>query len=205
MFNWKFINLIYYISSSFRPFFVFSWLILCHQFDDYLFLQCGISGYWCVSFFLYLILGWTEFPFIWIHCMCCGYSCRSSKISTTRNFAIFRSVRIKKLISYKTELFLWFSSCIFELDWHLSCVYQREAEFDESPSLHGSNGCSFPSPCHTYNGRKCGWHELALARDDVKIIWYLLFNSALAYFVNLTNFSVTKHTSTLTLQVRLDY
>ncbi|KAE8689606.1 putative sugar phosphate/phosphate translocator [Hibiscus syriacus] len=42
---------------------------------------------------------------------------------------------------------------------------------------------------------------LPLARDDVKIIWYLLFNSALAYFVNLTNFLVTKHTSALTLQV----
>ncbi|TKY47503.1 sugar phosphate/phosphate translocator [Spatholobus suberectus] len=45
---------------------------------------------------------------------------------------------------------------------------------------------------------------LALARDDVKIIWYLLFNSALAYFVNLTNFLVTKHTSALTLQVSHD-
>ncbi|XP_042510519.1 probable sugar phosphate/phosphate translocator At3g11320 [Macadamia integrifolia] len=42
---------------------------------------------------------------------------------------------------------------------------------------------------------------LALARDDSKILWYLLFNSALAYFVNLTNFLVTKHTSALTLQV----
>ncbi|GMY39804.1 probable sugar phosphate/phosphate translocator At3g11320 isoform X4 [Fagus crenata] len=42
---------------------------------------------------------------------------------------------------------------------------------------------------------------LALAREDVKIVWYLLFNSALAYFVNLTNFLVTKHTSALTLQV----
>lgn len=42
---------------------------------------------------------------------------------------------------------------------------------------------------------------LALAREDFKIIWLLLFNSALAYFVNLTNFLVTKHTSALTLQV----
>ncbi|CAA6661802.1 unnamed protein product [Spirodela intermedia] len=42
---------------------------------------------------------------------------------------------------------------------------------------------------------------LALAREDVRIIWYLLFNSALAYFVNLSNFLVTKHTSALTLQV----
>lgn len=44
---------------------------------------------------------------------------------------------------------------------------------------------------------------LALAREDIKIIWLLLFNSALAYFVNLTNFLVTKHTSALTLQVFL--
>ncbi|XP_068646558.1 probable sugar phosphate/phosphate translocator At3g11320 [Aristolochia californica] len=42
---------------------------------------------------------------------------------------------------------------------------------------------------------------LALARDDIRILWYLLFNSSLAYFVNLTNFLVTKHTSALTLQV----
>ncbi|XP_027069533.1 probable sugar phosphate/phosphate translocator At3g11320 [Coffea eugenioides] len=42
---------------------------------------------------------------------------------------------------------------------------------------------------------------VALARSDIKIIWYLLLNSALAYFVNLTNFLVTKHTSALTLQV----
>ncbi|KAI5325786.1 hypothetical protein L3X38_034860 [Prunus dulcis] len=40
-----------------------------------------------------------------------------------------------------------------------------------------------------------------LARKDVKLIWYLFFNSSLAYFVNLTNFLVTKHTSALTLQV----
>ncbi|KAK9734787.1 hypothetical protein RND81_04G163100 [Saponaria officinalis] len=42
---------------------------------------------------------------------------------------------------------------------------------------------------------------VALAREDAKILWYLLFNSCLAYFVNLTNFLVTKHTSALTLQV----
>lgn len=42
---------------------------------------------------------------------------------------------------------------------------------------------------------------IALARQDVKIVYYLTFNSTLAYFVNLTNFLVTKHTSALTLQV----
>lgn len=42
---------------------------------------------------------------------------------------------------------------------------------------------------------------VALAKEDIRIVWYLLFNSALAYFVNLTNFLVTKHTSALTLQV----
>ncbi|XLU53898.1 hypothetical protein S245_048546, partial [Arachis hypogaea] len=40
-----------------------------------------------------------------------------------------------------------------------------------------------------------------LARNDIRIVWYLLFSSSLAYFVNLTNFLVTKHTSALTLQV----
>ena len=33
-------------------------------------------------------------------------------------------------------------------------------------------------------------------------VWWMLGNSALAYFVNLTNFMVTKYTSALTLQVR---
>uniref|UniRef100_A0A0C9SB23 TSA: Wollemia nobilis Ref_Wollemi_Transcript_1009_1870 transcribed RNA sequence n=1 Tax=Wollemia nobilis TaxID=56998 RepID=A0A0C9SB23_9CONI len=42
---------------------------------------------------------------------------------------------------------------------------------------------------------------VALARQDMRIVYYLLFNSALAYCVNLTNFLVTKHTSALTLQV----
>ncbi|XP_004500210.1 probable sugar phosphate/phosphate translocator At3g11320 [Cicer arietinum] len=42
---------------------------------------------------------------------------------------------------------------------------------------------------------------IQLAREDSSILWLLLFNSALAYFVNLTNFLVTKHTSALTLQV----
>ncbi|EPS64971.1 plastidic phosphate translocator-like protein2, partial [Genlisea aurea] len=42
---------------------------------------------------------------------------------------------------------------------------------------------------------------LALARNDSGILWLLLFNSSLAFFVNLTNFLVTKHTSALTLQV----
>ncbi|KAB2098434.1 hypothetical protein ERO13_A01G224800v2 [Gossypium hirsutum] len=42
---------------------------------------------------------------------------------------------------------------------------------------------------------------IAIARKDTIVVYYLLFNSSLAYFVNLTNFLVTKHTSALTLQV----
>lgn len=42
---------------------------------------------------------------------------------------------------------------------------------------------------------------IGLARQDSRIVFYLLINSAMAYFVNLTNFLVTKHTSPLTLQV----
>ncbi|XBH85616.1 hypothetical protein VPH35_073483 [Triticum aestivum] len=43
---------------------------------------------------------------------------------------------------------------------------------------------------------------IELAKKDFTIVWLLLFNSCLSYFVNLTNFLVTKHTSALTLQVR---
>eukprot|EP00249_Psilotum_nudum_P009420 c21925_g1_i1 orf=769-1797(-) len=42
---------------------------------------------------------------------------------------------------------------------------------------------------------------IALARQDMSIIYMLILNSSMAYFVNLTNFLVTKHTSALTLQV----
>jgi hypothetical protein len=45
---------------------------------------------------------------------------------------------------------------------------------------------------------------IELAREDFRIIWYLLLSSSLAYFVNLTNFLVTKYTSALTLQVCLN-
>ncbi|XP_054782353.1 probable sugar phosphate/phosphate translocator At3g11320 [Prosopis cineraria] len=45
------------------------------------------------------------------------------------------------------------------------------------------------------------WIAMNLARNDVRIVWLLLFSSSLAYFVNLTNFLVTKYTSALTLQV----
>lgn len=44
-----------------------------------------------------------------------------------------------------------------------------------------------------------------LAREDPNFIWILLCNSSMAYFVNLTNFLVTKHTSPLTLQVIQPY
>jgi len=42
---------------------------------------------------------------------------------------------------------------------------------------------------------------VALTRQDKFMAFLLIVNSAMAYFVNLTNFLVTKHTSALTLQV----
>ncbi|KAB2015177.1 hypothetical protein ERO13_D08G012600v2 [Gossypium hirsutum] len=56
-------------------------------------------------------------------------------------------------------------------------------------------------PAALYMERGVVGITIALARDDWKFLIYLLFNSALAYFVNLANFLVTKHTSPLTLQV----
>ncbi|KAF7845414.1 putative sugar phosphate/phosphate translocator [Senna tora] len=45
------------------------------------------------------------------------------------------------------------------------------------------------------------WITIEIARNDIRVVWLLLFSSSLAFFVNLTNFLVTKHTSPLTLQV----
>eukprot|EP00271_Cylindrocystis_brebissonii_P004118 TRINITY_DN15585_c0_g1_i1.p1 TRINITY_DN15585_c0_g1~~TRINITY_DN15585_c0_g1_i1.p1 ORF type:complete len:345 (+),score=60.18 TRINITY_DN15585_c0_g1_i1:431-1465(+) len=42
---------------------------------------------------------------------------------------------------------------------------------------------------------------MSMASKNMNLVWMLLLNSAMAYFVNLTNFLVTKHTSALTLQV----
>jgi multidrug transporter EmrE-like cation transporter len=42
---------------------------------------------------------------------------------------------------------------------------------------------------------------VALVRKDVLMLLLLFANSTMVYFVNLTNFLVTKHTSALTLQV----
>ncbi|CAB4301312.1 unnamed protein product [Prunus armeniaca] len=83
--------------------------------------------------------------------------------------------------------------------------HSGEAEFHEPPSIYGSDSCCFLLPATLIMEENVVGITLALARDDVKIIWYLLFNSALAYFVNLTNFLVTKHTSALTLQHLEDF
>ncbi|XP_076882389.1 putative sugar phosphate/phosphate translocator At3g11320 [Bidens hawaiensis] len=56
-------------------------------------------------------------------------------------------------------------------------------------------------PATTYMEQNVVGITIALARQDFGIVWLLILNSSLAYFVNLTNFLVTKHTSALTLQV----
>lgn len=74
-------------------------------------------------------------------------------------------------------------------------VLQGEAESHEpAPSVHGSNSCFVSTLC-TFSCK--GWCQDHLV--------YLLFNSALAYFVNPANFLVTKiyKCQLLTLQVFL--
>ncbi|CAH1413526.1 unnamed protein product [Lactuca virosa] len=46
-----------------------------------------------------------------------------------------------------------------------------ETEFNEPSVVHGASRCS----------------DIALARKDINIVWYLLFNSPMTYCVNLTN------------------
>ncbi|CAI9290441.1 unnamed protein product [Lactuca saligna] len=51
-----------------------------------------------------------------------------------------------------------------------------ETEFNEPSVIHGASSCS----------------DIAPARKDINIVWYMLFNSPMTYCVNLTNFLVTK-------------
>lgn len=107
------------------------------------------------------LIEWTELPFIWIHSMCCSYSCSSFKIRVARNFTFFWRVCIRNMLFCSLLCFLlWSDYIILNIYWFVSFVYQREAEFYEPSSLHGSNCCCFPSPCHTNDGRKCGWHYI---------------------------------------------
>ncbi|KDP46566.1 hypothetical protein JCGZ_08538 [Jatropha curcas] len=91
----------------------------------------------------------------------------------------------------------------------LKSVLQGILLSNEGEKLHSMNllmfmapvAVAFLLPAAIFMERDVVGITIALARDDMRFIVYLTFNSALAYFVNLANFLVTKHTSALTLQV----
>lgn len=58
---------------------------------------------------------------------------------------------------------LWVYGVVHDLDCCITNsiffpAIQGKVEFHESPFIHGSNSCSFPSPCNTSYGGKCGWN-----------------------------------------------
>lgn len=43
-------------------------------------------------------------------------------------------------------------------------LFKGEAEFYESPPLHGTNSCCVPAPCNPFDGGKCGWHHIGTCK-----------------------------------------
>jgi len=147
-------------------------------------------------------IGWTKFSSIWVYNVYFCYGCKGAQISSARDFAFFGRVRM--FVSW----FLCYFFCKWRW-WPGSLYAEKFAFFFLSEKLNSMNlllymapiAVVFLLPATLIMEENVVGITLALAREDVKIIWYLLFNSSLAYFVNLTNFLVTKHTSALTLQV----
>jgi drug/metabolite transporter (DMT)-like permease len=96
----------------------------------------------------------------------------------------------------------------------LKTVVQGILLQSESEKLHSMNLLLYMAPIavvlmapatllmeHGEHGESIMSLTLEKAKDDFYILPLLLINSAMAFFVNLTNFLVTKHTSALTLQV----
>jgi hypothetical protein len=79
-------------------------------------------------------------------------------------------------------------------------VRKREAQLHESVAVHGAHRGGGSCARDTAEPNVAGI-TVALARKDVLMLLLLFVNSTMAYFVNLTNFLVTKHTSALSLQV----
>lgn len=82
-------------------------------------------------FFCFLLIGWAELPFIWVHSMHCSYCRTGLKIRVTRNFAFFWRVCIRNmlftsllLLSSVVGLYIlnsyWYPSCrVSERSWIL--------------------------------------------------------------------------------------
>ena len=148
--------------------------------------------------------GRAKFPLIWVYYVRWCNSCKGPQVCTTGNFTFFWGV-ISFACNYVFDLEKYF--CIWAHLW-----LQRDSETSLlcwREKLNSMNLLLYMAPIAVvlllpatlYMEKNVVGITLALAKNDIRIIWYLLFNSALAYFVNLTNFLVTKHTSALTLQV----
>ncbi|KAH9672709.1 putative sugar phosphate/phosphate translocator [Citrus sinensis] len=81
----------------------------------------------------------------------------------------------------------------FHLFGFIMCVSATAARAFNSEKLNSMNLLMYMAPIAVL-------FLLPATLEDAKMVWYLLFNSSLVYFVNLTNFLVTKNTSALTLQ-----
>lgn len=149
-----------------------------------------------------LLLGWAEFPFVrFSHVRRCNRS-KGTEISCSGNFTFFWRVSFPCInLSFIFMLGKWISN--MDSDFFFRFYWREKLNSMNLLLYMAPIAVVLLLPATLFMEENVVGITLALAREDIKIIWLLLFNSALAYFVNLTNFLVTKHTSALTLQVFL--
>lgn len=147
-----------------------------------------------------MIAGWTEFPSVWVYHVCFGYSRKGIKVGASGYLAVLRWVWISVSFHYNIYCRKLTKEII---NWdYFTMLFCREKLNSMNLLLYMAPiAVVFLLPATLLMEENVVEITVALAREDIKIVWYLLFNSSLAYFVNLTNFLVTKHTSALTLQV----
>lgn len=148
-----------------------------------------------------MFVGRTYVQFIRVYNVRRSNCCTSPQDSSARNFIIFWFVRLLFSSGGNDGILYDLHRKLF---WWICKIFDRE-------KLNSMNLLMYMAPIAVVclipaaliMEKNVVGITVALAREDRSIVWYLLFNSALAYFVNLTNFLVTKHTSALTLQVLL--
>jgi len=105
-------------------------------------------------------IGWTKFSSIWVYNVYFCYGCKGAQISSARDFAFFGRVRmfVSWFLCYFFCKWRWWPGSLYAEKFAFF-FFKWEAEFNESPPIHGSDSCCIFTPCNAYHGRKCGWYH----------------------------------------------
>lgn len=136
-------------------------------------------------FYRGIAIGWTQFSFIWVYNVRWCYGRKSPQICVAGDFTFFWRVRKK----WFYLAFFWFSWWMWRLKVYVFVWFWREKLNSMNLLLYMAPvAVVLLLPATLYMEENVVGILISLAKEDIRIVWFLLFNSSLAYFVNLTNF-----------------